>query len=307
MGQYDFTHTLPNDFSDRVILLLEQFYSNQEAAAAFQQCRFEYEDKGLAYYNGFIHGDFWEKHAIDLTIHGEAKYTKILKNNQDTLRNAISKALRQNISGLVIDEIIFLSESLSPFPASNEERYKTDLATANIILKHLLRIGERLCLNATYHKESSENSINDFFRDGFSLIGYDEVKDQSRHGMSTNGKDAGEVDLLISKEGKEVAIFEGLKLNSANTTYIDSHINKAIINYNALGTPTFIVAYVLSDSYDKFWTKYVEHIQHFEFPITIYKSLEAMPSPNAAIRVAQMVLSRDDFIFPVYFIALHIN
>ena len=152
----------------------------------------------------------------------------------------------RNITYLFIDEDDVL-------PSSDEKRLNADIKAAESVLADLLRVGERLCSNATYNGNSSENSINDFFRDTLSLMGYNEVKDQTRHGVSSSGQDAGEVDILITKEGKEIAIFEGLKLSSVNTSYIDNHITKAIINYNALGTATFVVAYVNIANYESFW------------------------------------------------------
>ena len=138
-------------------------------------------------------------------------------------------------------------------------------------------------------------------------MGYCEVKDQTRHGLSANGTNAGEVDILITKDNKEIAIFEGLKLNSVNTTYIDSHINKAIINYNALGTATFIVAYVTAADFEMFWEKYAAHLHSIEFPLHVKKKIEIKPYTNAAIRIAETILSRDGFDFPVYFVALNLN
>ena len=91
--------------------------------------------------------------------------------------------------------------------------------------------------------------------------GYDEVKDQTRHGISMSGKDAAEVDILLTKEGKEIAIFEGLKLDSVNKSYIATHIDKAIINYNALGTATFVVSYVSVADYKVFWEKFSSYIE----------------------------------------------
>ena len=87
--------------------------------------------------------------------------------------------------------------------------------------------------------------------------------------MSASGKDAAEVDILLTKDGKEIGIFEGMKLNSINADYIDRHINKSITNYNALGTATFIVAYVNSANFEVFWERYSEHILHYDFPLQI--------------------------------------
>ena len=83
----------------------------------------------------------------------------------------------------------------------------------------LVQIGEHVCWNVLFNAESSENSINDYFRDMFFAKGYLEVKDQSRHGVSASGKDAAEIDILLTKDGKEIGIFEGMKLNSINADY----------------------------------------------------------------------------------------
>ena len=59
-----------------------------------------------------------------------------------------------------------------------------------------------------------------------------------------NENDAGKVDILLKKDDTEVAIIEGLKLDCVIQNYIKNHIDKAVVNYNALGTATFIAAYV---------------------------------------------------------------
>lgn len=138
-------------------------------------------------------------------------------------------------------------------------------------------------------------------------MGYNEVKDQTRHGVSSSGQDAGEVDILITKEGKEIAIFEGLKLSSVNTSYIDNHITKAIINYNALGTATFVVAYVNIANYESFWNKYVEHLQDIDYQLTIKRGFEILTTPNAATRIASVILSREGFDFPVYYLTFRLS
>lgn len=78
--------------------------------------------------------------------------------------------------------------------SSNDERLNADIATANMVLNDLIKISERVCLNHMYNATSSENVINDYFRDMLSSMGYNEVKDQTRHGVSGSGKDAAEVE-----------------------------------------------------------------------------------------------------------------
>lgn len=307
MGQYDFTYEFPADFDKRVVQILQQKMSGAQLAIAFKSCSYEYEKIDLAYYAG-MRGDVWDKYALDFTIEGSSEHVTLLKNRVRDVDDAMSKALRPSTSGFVVREILFLeNDEVAPFPASDNDRLNADIATANAILSDLIRIGERACSNVTYRNGSSENSINDFFRDTLSLMGYSEVKDQTRHGISTSGADAGEVDILITKEGKEVAIFEGLNLSSVNTSYIDEHIRKAIINYNALGTATFVVAYVNVADFEGFWERYTTHLKSFQFPLQIKQQLAVKPNINAAIRIAEMMLSRDGFDFPVYFIAMNLR
>ena len=307
MGQYDFTYEFPSDFEGRVVQILQQEFCGVQVASAFQRCHYEYDEKGLAFYAGMKGGDYWNKHALDFTLEGTKTDIDFLKSNQKVLLEALGGALRTSISGFVVRKILYLHNEMSSLPTSDEQRISADLSAANSVLNDLIKIGERVCSNITYRKNSPENSINDFFRDSLSLMGYSEVRDQTRHGISTSGKDSGEVDILINKGGKEIAIFEGLKLGSVNTSYIDRHIDKSIINYNALGTATFIVAYASVHNFESFWSGYFTHLQNYKFPLQVKRQLYALTAPNAAIRIAEIVLSRDGFDFPVFFIALNVG
>lgn len=66
-----------------------------------------------------------------------------------------------------------------------------------------------ISVNHTYSGNSTENSINDYLRDQLIAMGHNETRDQTRHGSSTSGLDAGEVDILVGKDGKEVALISG--------------------------------------------------------------------------------------------------
>lgn len=309
MGEFDFTYELPNNFDRRVIQFLQQF-GKANLAEAYQRCEYEYDDVGFAYYAG-IKGDNWNKKALDFTFEGQKDDIALLQSADRILKNAIEKALKPNDSGFLIRSIYYFDIDVSPERivslSSNEERLKADIEAAQIVLKDLLQIGERLCLNHSYNDSTLEDIINDYIRDMMISKGYNEVKDQTRHGISANENNAGEVDILFTKDGKEIAIFEGLKLDSVKAAYIDQHIKKAIINYNALGTATFIVAYVSSANFELFWNRYSVHIQNYEFPLKVREKFKILPYPNAATRVASLILARDDFDFPVFFIAFKIN
>ena len=309
MGAFDFTYELPKNFDKRVIQLLQQSGAIK-IAEAFQRCIYEYEDVGLAYYAG-LKGDNWDKHAIDFTFEGRESDITLLKSADSNLSLAIARALKSSESGLLFRDIFYFStensSEVSVVPSSNEERLNADIEVANNVLGDLIQIGERVCLNCSYNASSSENTINDFFRDMLLMKGYKETKDQTRHGISVNGKDSAEVDILLTKDGNEIAIFEGLKLDSVNSSYINEHIEKAIINYNALGTATFIVAYVNSADFESFWERYTNYLQVYNFPLQTKSDFRLLAHPNAATRIAMIILSRDGYAFPVYFIAIKVS
>ena len=308
-GNLNFTYELPDNFKKRVYQFLEQLRGT-EVANAFNRCSYEYDDIGLAYYAG-LKGDNWDKHAIDFIIEGTDSDIILLKNNIGFFKSAISKSLKSEVTGYLVKEITFFNQD-DELPdaegfSSNEERLNADIASAKEVYNDLVTVGGRLCSNTTYNQNSAENNINDFVRDALAFLGYNEVKDQTRHGISWNGADAGEVDILLTKEGKEIAIYEGLNLDSVDTNYINKHLNKAIVNYNSLGTATYIVAYVGSANFNSFWDRYTAYISNYEFPITVRSELEVLPYPNAAIRGATMIMSRDSYDFPVYFLAFNVR
>ncbi|WNX87139.1 hypothetical protein RVY71_12980 [Emergencia timonensis] len=251
------------------------------------------------------------KKAVDFTLEGLKDDISILQSEDSKLKEAIEKALKPNESGYLVRKVFYFDGDISfggtRVSLSNEKRLNDDIETSNNVLGDLIQIGERICLNNLFNASSTENSINDYFRDMLTIKEYNEVKDQTRHGTSINQKDAGEVDILLTKDGREIAIFEGLKLDSVDKSYIDKHIIKAIINYNALGTATFIVAYVNSKNFKSFWDRYSNYIKFYEFPLQIKKSFSILAHPNAATRIATLILTRDGFDFPVYFIALKIS
>lgn len=305
MGEFDFTYRLPQNFSRRVVQYLEQLES-PNVARAFQNCTYDYEDLGLAYYAG-MKGDNWDKKALDFTVEGSPRDIALLKSKGHILKESISKSLKSSESVFLLKEIYYFeSESVEPIPLSNAARLNADIVSSQVVLRDLLQIGQLFCLNCSFNGASSENSMNDYFRDLLFMKGYTEIKDQTRHGLSVNKKDSAEVDILLTKDGKEIAIYEGLKLSSVSTTYIDTHISKAVVNYNALGTSTFIVAYVDVSDFDSFWNRYVSYLQSYSFPLLVKSPIEVYPYPDAAARVASTILSRDDYDFPVYFVAFKI-
>ena len=190
--------------------------------------------------------------------------------------------------------------------ASNEERLNADLATARAVLDDLVFSSQLVCNNALYNQNTRENSINDYFRDLLKAKGYEQVLDQTRHGISVSGKDAGSVDLLMRKGNREVAIIEALRLTSVDTGIIKEHIDKVVTNYNALGTPTFLLFYAGSPDFGDFWRRLFIHLKQYSFEIECKRAIGEKVHPNASTRVCDCILSRDGYDFPVTFLAINV-
>lgn len=95
-----------------------------------------------------------------------------------------------------------------------------------------------------------------------------------------------------------------MKLSSVDTGYIDAHIDNAIKNYNPLGAATFIVAYVHSADFGAFWDRYMAYLMQYDFAVEVKRAISIRAFPNAATRLASVVLSSDGYDFPIYFVAL---
>lgn len=212
MGEYDYSYSLPVDFENRVEHILRQI-SSSKVSDAFKACSCEHENVGLAYYAG-LRGDNWNMQALDFTVEGPSCCIKVLENDEASVRRALSKGLNSRKSGFQLRGLLLLPDAASAYPATNDERFHVDVESARAVLIDIIEIGNQLCLNSLFNYERSEDNINDYVRDMLVNRGYKEIRDQTRHGLSVSGKSAGEVDLLISKAGKEAALIEGLKLGS---------------------------------------------------------------------------------------------
>ncbi len=106
---------------------------------------------------------------------------------------------------------------------------------------------------------NDENRYNDLFVSLLEAKSYI-VKQEARQGTSETGKDVGRLDLKISHNNQELALFEALKLTSFGKTgqeYAMNHALKLLINYNPNGTKhCFVVLYVEMKNFDDVWQNY---------------------------------------------------
>ena len=162
------------------------------------------------------------------------------------------------------------------------------------ILNDLLSACVKLQSNATYYARS-ENQRNDFIRDLLKMAKYD-VIDQGRRGLSSIGKCPGEVDILIEEDGLPVTIIETLNLDSLNTNYLDSHIDK-IYRYDTVGNMfNIILSYVSVFDFSKFCEKYSKHIKEYQYiyPLqSVDDEFRTEKFPYSNIRVMKTLHNRN--------------
>lgn len=115
-------------------------------------------------------------------------------------------------------------------------------------------------LGRTKTKGSLEDEYNDHVRNMLKCKEYD-VNDQSRDGEAPSGIGAGELDLVICKNGFLAAIIEAMKLSSVNKNYINEHYRKLLTCYNPLQvSDTVLLTYFTGSRFDEWWARYVQYI-----------------------------------------------
>jgi len=109
--------------------------------------------------------------------------------------------------------------------------------------------------------EGTEDDMTMYIRDLLTHRKY-RVMDQTKRGVSSTGKQSGELDLLIQdKDLTPLMIVEALKLNSISKTSIDLHINK-IFGYDANGLKNnMMLLYISSSDFDKFCNRYYLYLK----------------------------------------------
>ena len=124
-----------------------------------------------------------------------------------------------------------------------------------------------------------------------------DVLDQTRRGRALAGKAAGEVDLLIQKEGLTITIIEALNLNSLKKSYLDKHIDK-VYSYDTAGNSfNIILVYANAVDFDGFCTRYSQHIEErkYIYPLILFdKKIDMEDFKYTDIRVMQSIHNRNN-------------
>jgi hypothetical protein len=97
------------------------------------------------------------------------------------------------------------------------------------------------------------------------------------------------IDLILGKDNNEAALIEAFRLSSVDTGNIKKHIDKSVTNYNALGTPTFLLIYAGSSDFGDFWSRLLVHLKQYNFELECKRPIEEKVHPNASTRVCDCI------------------
>ncbi len=146
--------------------------------------------------------------------------------------------------------------------------------------------------NKTY-EGAQENALNDVVRDHLS-VKY-EIHDQTRQGFSENGKDSGEIDLLVFYHSLPVAIIEALKMSSVNKEYLKKHIDKVLVNYNPNGVKSvFILIYATVNNFENFSEALIGYLENYDYPYNIIEKIRVLPKMFSESFQAMTILERSN-------------
>jgi hypothetical protein len=154
-----------------------------------------------------------------------------------------------------------LADLLTNYRLNENPRF--DLHQLN---KDLITIALHEAETAHSKSDFNEEQINDQFRKALSYKNY-HVADQSRGGLSTSGKSAGERDLVIRNRdtGVTESILEGVVLSSCDKAKIDTHYHKLNHRYDPHGNKrNYLLVYARTANFNQLWQKYCQHIEKIE-------------------------------------------
>lgn len=202
----------------------------------------------------------------------------IIANDNNTYSPYLTELTRQRISLWNMQQLTNLELGARDMKRTSYNELDNDLGW---ILQRLVRKSKR---------EKTEDEYNDFIRDMLDCKNY-EVKDQTREGVSSSGKSAGELDIVIEQNGDLFSILEPMILTSVDTAYIDIHYRKLLHNYNPLTVQrTFLITYFEGKNFEAWWERYQSHIDSLSsgnlIPESeiVFNNIEPVPTKYIGIK-----------------------
>lgn len=152
---------------------------------------------------------------------------------------------------------------LGLYKIDSQEPENNPIYSLDKILNDLIEVGSRL-LERKFQKKI-EDLLNDDIVDLLRTKGHN-IADQTRSGVSGNGKGAGELDIMIRMyNGIPVTIIECFRLESCggkNLVVMD-HLKKLLSRYDTHELKRkFMVIFGEAERFDNLWTNYCQYIQN---------------------------------------------
>lgn len=185
--------------------------------------------------------------------------------------------------------------------------FTKDLGSQEAFVKNLVLA----CFNLQarkHYSNANEDDRNDYIGDILGAIGYT-VKDQTRRGSSSSGKDSGELDIFVSKDGLPFTVIEAMNLDSLSTGYINKHLDK-IFSYDTSGNKFNVcLSYVKIAGFDSFWEKYSAYVANYSYTAPLLSSDTSIDDEYgySELRIMKTYHSRSGRTVSLYHICVKIH
>ena len=152
---------------------------------------------------------------------------------------------------------------LGLYKIDSQEPDNNPMYSLDKILNDLIEVGSRV-LERKFQKKI-EDLLNDDIVDLLRTKGHN-IADQTRSGVSSNNKGAGELDIMIRMHnGIPVTIIECFRLESCGVknTVVSDHLIKLLLRYDTHELKRkFIVVFGEAERFDNLWTNYSNYIKN---------------------------------------------
>lgn len=237
------------------------------------------------------------------------KLVNVVKQKNKTNNNSLlSNSVQLSAEGVFILEKWQRKVKLIEFALDNTNKAipgkSIDSSEINDSISSLVDACDKLAKNSTYNPKTDEGRINDYIRDVYNSDKYS-ITSGDRQGLSATGIEPGTIDLSIKASGKQIILFECLRLFYVHRQYLSDHIIKAIGNYNPLGVPVVLLIYYCGVDYQSFFSRLCDHLQKYNWPagVEVISELQ-IENTNSAVRKAKVTISKEGYVLDVHFITV---
>lgn len=196
----------------------------------------------------------------DLLLHIKRTANNENKKKEDTkeFRAQLIRAFPLLSSDTIDKELEYAQPSTSEEYLSLFQKFNTP--SVDTFIDKLIYCCFLLQQDRKYRGNYSENDRNTYIANMLKTAEYF-VSDQTRASISQKGKDAGELDIVISdKQQRPFTIIEALNLKSTVKNTINTHISKTFI-YDTVGYKfNVILIYYEEKNFISFWSKYISYV-----------------------------------------------